>query len=158
VSFAPSVPTSSAGTIDFSIGLTLNGIVPKKWVIDNIGGIGPALTANHSGNNGTIIWGASGPFTANGTFVNTGSLDDTGGGFNLTAQDFVNAPNGKVMVSSDGGFSSSGNFRNDGDLTSGRVTSSPSPATTRRHREGLSALVPGAPSVWVPCRWEGRLT
>jgi hypothetical protein len=119
VTFAPSVPDSSAGTIDFSIGLTLNGIVPKKWVIDNIGGIGPALTANDSGNDGTIIWGASGPFTTNGTFVNTGSLDDTGGSLNLTAQDFVNAPNGKVMVSSDGGFSSSGNFRNDGDLDLG---------------------------------------
>jgi hypothetical protein len=88
-------------------------------VIDNISGIAPALTASRSGNNGTIIWGANGPFTTSGTFVNTGSVDDTGGSLNLTAPDFVNGPGGKVVVTNDGGFSSSGNFRNDGDVDLG---------------------------------------
>jgi hypothetical protein len=119
VTFAASVPDSSAGTVDFGIGLTLSGVVPKKWVIDNISGIAPALTASRSGNNGTIIWGANGPFTTSGTFVNTGSVDDTGGSLNLTAPDFVNGPGGKVVVTNDGGFSSSGNFRNDGDVDLG---------------------------------------
>ncbi|HMK98514.1 MAG TPA: hypothetical protein VK425_13260 [Acidimicrobiales bacterium] len=119
VTFEPPAPPSSTGAIDMGIGLTVNGVIPKHWVIDNVGGPGPSLSANHSGNNGTLIWGAGGPLTTTGTFVNSGLVDVTGGTMNITAADFVNAPGGKVVVESDGAVSGSGNLRNDGSLEIG---------------------------------------
>ena len=74
VTFEPSVPDSSIGSVDFGIGLTVNGVIPQGWVIDNVGGIGPALTVNHSGNRGTIIWATRAPFTAASPFTNEGTI------------------------------------------------------------------------------------
>ncbi|HTV11346.1 MAG TPA: hypothetical protein VME20_05725 [Acidimicrobiales bacterium] len=119
VTFGPSVQASSTGTVDFGIGLTINGVIPKGWVIDNIGGIGPALTVSHSGNDGTIIWGARAQVTATGTFTNAGTIDATGGPVDLAGANFVNAASGKVALTDDGAFSSSGSFRNEGSLTLG---------------------------------------
>ena len=91
VTFEPSVSASSVGHLVFGTGLTINGVIPKKWVLDNVGGPGDALTANHSGNKGTLIWNANAALTATGPFVNSGTFNVTYGSFGLAAQDFVNA-------------------------------------------------------------------
>jgi hypothetical protein len=114
VTFTPSVSAASAGHLDFGTGLTINGVIPKKWVIDNQGGPGDALTADHSGNKGSLIWDANAAITATGAFVNSGTFDITYGNFGLSAQDFVNAPGGRFLVTGDTGLSASGNFNNYG--------------------------------------------
>ena len=119
VTFEPSTSASSAGHLEFGIGLTVNGVIPKKWVLDNEGGPGAALTANHSGNKGTIIWDANAALTATGPFVNSGTFNVTCGSFGLTAQDFVNAAGGKILVNGDSGISASGNFNNYGSFELG---------------------------------------
>jgi hypothetical protein len=119
VTFEPSASVSSVGHLEFGTGLTVNGVIPKKWVLDNVGGPGDALTANHSGNKGTIIWDANAALTATGPFVNSGTLNVTGGSFELAAQNFVNAPGGEILVNDDSGISASGNFHNYGSFELG---------------------------------------
>jgi hypothetical protein len=119
VTFEPSVSAGSAGNLLFGTGLTINGVIPKKWVIDNQGGPGDALTADHSGNKGTLIWDANAAITATGPFVNSGTFNVTYGNFGLTAQDFVNAPGGKFLVNGDTALSASGNFNNYGSFELG---------------------------------------
>ncbi len=136
VTFAPSVPASSAGRVDFGTGLTINGVIPRKWVLDNIGGPGDALTADHSGNKGTIIWDANAPLTATGPFVNSGTLNVTGGGFQLAAPNFVNTRGAKLLVNDDSGLSASGNFNNYGSFELG--------AGNRASVAGNFSQLPGA--------------
>ena len=119
VTFEPSVSASSVGQLLFGTGLTINGVIPKKWVLDNQGGPGDALTADHSGNKGTIIWDANAALTATGPFVNSGTFNVTSGNFGLTAQDFVNAPGGRILVNGDSAMSASGNFNNYGSFELG---------------------------------------
>lgn len=119
VTFDPSVPVGSKGTVVFNIGLTINGVIGKGWVIDNTGGIGPTLTANRAGNDGTIIWGARAPFSAAGTFTNTGTIEASGGALSLSGANFVNSSMGKVVIDGGGSFSASGNFHNDGSISVG---------------------------------------
>jgi adhesin HecA-like repeat protein len=119
VTFEPSVSASSAGRLVFGTGLTINGVIPKKWVLDNIGGPGDALNANHSGNKGTVIWNANAALTATGPFVNSGTFNVTYGSFELAAHDFVNAAGSKMLVNDDSGISASGNFHNDGSFELG---------------------------------------
>ncbi len=40
VTLEPSTSASSVGHLEFGIGLTVNGVIPKKWVLDNVGGPG----------------------------------------------------------------------------------------------------------------------
>src|SRR5208282_2072547 len=103
VTFEPSASASSVGHLEFGTGLTVNGVIPKKWVLDNVGGPGDALTANHASNKGTIIWDANAALSATGPFVNSGTLNVTGGSFELAAQDVVNAAGGKIMVNGNSG-------------------------------------------------------
>ncbi len=119
VRFEPPGPAGSTGTIDVGMPVTLYGVVPEHWTLDIVGGPGPALTASHSGNNGTLIWGSSAPLAVTGTFVNAGQVDVTGGSLQMTAPDFVNAPHGRVVVSSDGGLSDSGDLSNQGSVEIG---------------------------------------
>jgi hypothetical protein len=119
VTFEPSVSASSVGQLLFGTGLTINGVIPKKWVLDNQGGPGDALTADHAGNKGTIIWDANAALTATGPFVNSGTFNVTSGNFGLTAQDFVNAPGGRILVNGDSAMSASGNFNNYGSFELG---------------------------------------
>ena len=119
VTFEPSTSASSVGHLEFGIGLTVNGVIPKKWVLDNVGGPGAALTANHSGNKGTLIWDANAALTATGPFVNSGTLNVTCGSFELAAQDVVNAAGGKILVNGDSGISAPGNFHNYGSFELG---------------------------------------
>jgi hypothetical protein len=119
VTFEPSVSASSVGHLIFGTGLTINGVIPKKWVLDNEGGPGDALTADHAGNKGTLIWDANAALTATGPFVNSGTLNVTYGSFELAAQDFVNAPGSKVLVNEDSGIAASGNFHNYGSFELG---------------------------------------
>jgi hypothetical protein len=119
VTFEPSASANSVGRLVFGTGLTINGVIPKKWVLDNVGGPGDALTANHSGNNGTLIWSANAALTATGPFVNSGTFDVTYGSFELAAHDFVNSPGSKMLVNGDSGISASGNFHNYGSFELG---------------------------------------
>jgi hypothetical protein len=114
VTFEPTVSASSVGNLLFGTGLTVNGVIPKKWVLNNQGGPGDSLTADHAGNKGTIIWDANSALTATGPFVNSGTVSVADGSFGVTAQDFVNAPGGKILVNGDSGISVSGNFNNEG--------------------------------------------
>ena len=77
------------------------------------------MSANHSGNKGTLIWNANAALTATGPFVNSGTLNVTDGSFELAAQDFVNAAGGKMLVNGDSGISASGNFHNYGSFELG---------------------------------------
>ena len=104
------------GAIDIGIPVTLYGVVPKHWTLDVVGGPGPTLTASHSGNNGTIIWGANAPLSATGTFVNSGDIDVTDGSLEMTAPDFVDAPGSHIAVIGDSGISDSGNMANHGSI------------------------------------------
>jgi hypothetical protein len=119
VTFEPSVSANSIGELLFGTGLTITGVIPKKWVLDNEGGPGDALTADHSGNKGTLIWSANSALTATGPFINSGTFNVTYGSFGVTAQDFVNAPGGKILVNGDSGISASGNFNNYGSFELG---------------------------------------
>jgi hypothetical protein len=119
VTFEPSVSASSAGQLLFGTGLTVNGIIPKKWVLNNQGGPGDSLAVVHSGNKGTIIWNANATLTATGPFVNSGTFNVTYGNFGVKAQDFVNAAGGKFLVNGDTGVSASGNFNNYGSFELG---------------------------------------
>jgi hypothetical protein len=114
VIFEPTVSVSSVGDLLFGTTLTINGVIPKKWVLDNEGGPGDSLTADHAGNKGTLIWDANSALTATGPFVNSGTFNVTDGNFGITAQDFVNGPGGKILVNGDSGISASGNFNNYG--------------------------------------------
>jgi hypothetical protein len=114
VTFEPTVSASSVGNLLFGTGLTINGVIPKKWVLNNEGGPGDSLTADHSGNKGTIIWDANAALTATGPFVNSGTFNVTYGNFGITAQDFVNAAGGRSLVNGDTAVSASGNFNNYG--------------------------------------------
>jgi hypothetical protein len=105
---------SLLGNLLFGTGLTVNGVIPKKWVLNNQGGPGDSLTADHAGNKGTIIWDANSALTATGPFVNSGTVSVADGSFGVTAQDFVNAPGAKILVNGDSGISVSGNFNNEG--------------------------------------------
>jgi len=135
VTFEPSTSASSVGHLEFGTGLTVNGVIPKKWVLDNVGGPGDALTANHSGNKGTIIWDANAALTATGPFVNSGTLNVTGGSFQLAAPDVVNAAGGKILVNGDSGISAAGNFHNYGSFELG--------AGNRASVSGNYSQVPG---------------
>jgi hypothetical protein len=119
VTFEPLVSAKSVGHLVFGTGLTINGVIPKKWVLDNVGGPGDALTANHSGNKGTVIWNANAALTATGPFVNSGTFNVTYGSFELAAQDLVNAPGGKMLVNGDSDLSASGNLHNYGSFELG---------------------------------------
>jgi hypothetical protein len=119
VIFEPSVSASSVGNLLFGTGLTVNGVIPKKWVLDNEGGPGASLTADNAGNKGTVIWAANSALTATGPFVNSGTFNVTDGSFGVTARDFVNAAGGKILVNGDSGISVSGNFNNYGTLELG---------------------------------------
>jgi hypothetical protein len=134
VTFEPSVSASSVGHLVFGTGLTINGIIPKGWVLDNIGGPGDAMSANHSGNKGTLIWNANAALTATGPFVNSGTLNVTYGSFGLAAQDFVNAAGGKLLVNGDSAISASGASTTMGLSSWGRATRPPLPGATRRYR------------------------
>jgi len=114
VTFEPSVSASSVGRLLFGTGLTVNGVIPKKWVLDNEGGPGDSLTADNAGNKGTVIWAANSALTATSPFVNSGTFNITDGSFEVTAKDFVNAAGGKILVNGDSGISASGNFNNYG--------------------------------------------
>ncbi|MGD0809185.1 MAG: hypothetical protein ABSA91_05675 [Acidimicrobiales bacterium] len=119
VSFEPSVSANSVGQLLFGTGLTINGVIPKKWVLDNEGGPGDSLSADHSGNKGTIIWNANAALTATGPFVNSGTFNVTYGNFGVTAGDFVNAPGGRFLVNGDTAVSASGSFSNEGSFELG---------------------------------------
>ena len=136
VTFEPSVSASSVGHLVFGTGLTINGIIPKGWVLDNIGGPGDAMSANHSGNKGTLIWNANAALTATGPFVNSGTLNVTYGSFGLAAQDFINAAGGKLLVNGDSGISASGSFHNYGSFELG--------AGNKASVAGSYSQVPGA--------------
>jgi hypothetical protein len=114
VIFEPSISASSVGHLTFGTTLTIQGVIPKKWVLDNEGGPGDSLSADHAGNKGTLIWDANAALTATGPFVNSGTFNVTYGSFGVTAQDFVNAVGGKILVNGDSGISASGNFNNYG--------------------------------------------
>jgi hypothetical protein len=114
VTFEPSVSASSVGRLLFGTGLTVNGVIPKKWVLDNEGGPGDSLTADNAGNKGTVIWAANSALTATSPFVNSGTFNITDGSFEVMAKDFVNAAGGKILVNGDSGISASGNFNNYG--------------------------------------------
>jgi hypothetical protein len=114
VIFEPSISASSVGHLTFGTTLTIEGVIPKKWVLDNEGGPGDSLTADHAGNKGTLIWDANAALTATGPFVNSGTFNVTYGSFGVTAQDFVNAVGGRILVNGDSGISASGNFNNFG--------------------------------------------
>ena len=49
MTFEPSVSASSVGHLVFGTGLTINGIIPKGWVLDNIGGPGDAMSGEPFG-------------------------------------------------------------------------------------------------------------
>jgi hypothetical protein len=119
VIFEPSVSASSVGNLLFGTGLTVSGVIPKKWALDNEGGPGDSLTADNAGNKGTLIWAANSALTATGPFVNSGTFNVTYGSFGVTAKDFVNAAGGKILVNGDSGVSVSGNFNNYGSFELG---------------------------------------
>jgi len=113
VTFEPSVSASSVGRLLFGTGLTVNGVIPKKWVLDNEGGPGDSLTADNGGNKGTVIWAANSALTATSPFVNR-DFQHHRWQFRGDGKDFVNAAGGKILVNGDSGISASGNFNNYG--------------------------------------------
>jgi hypothetical protein len=105
--FAPSIPSTSAGTIVDTNGGALNGVIPKHWSIQVIGG---SLTATPgSGNAGVLEYHTDNSVLLDpGTFTNSGTLvdDSTTNSQQIAVAKFVNT--GTVVANGPGlGFQAS---------------------------------------------------
>ena len=114
IKFGPSEATSS-GAVDIGITMTLEGVIPTHWTVE--GGGGTTITAENSGNNGTIDWTGNGHFSAGATFVNRGTVSVQGDtGMYVSVADFVDAPKSHTLVNRGADFSLTGNLSNFGAL------------------------------------------
>jgi hypothetical protein len=105
--------------------VTLEGVIPANWTVAGVSGPGTAITAENSGNDGTIDWTGNGHFTDGATFVNRGTLTVQGDtGMYVSVPNFVDAAHSHTMVSGGADFSLSGNLSNSGtvELTNSLVT------------------------------------
>ena len=72
LSFGPSVPTSSSGTINVTASMVLSGTIPAGWTVDADGGT--LTAAPGAGNQGTLDFDGSETFSGSGTFTNAATL------------------------------------------------------------------------------------
>ena len=122
VRFGPA-EAGSSGAVDIGITMTLEGVIPAHWTVEGVSGT--TITAENSGNNGTIDWTGNGHFSAGATFVNRGTVSVQGDtGMYVSVANFVDAPHSHTLVSGGGDFSLTGNLSNFGalDLTNSAVT------------------------------------
>ena len=98
LTFAPSVPSGSTGTVELTSSITLNGTIASGWTVDS--NSGSTLTAAPgSGNDGTLAFGSGGnnSFDGTGSFTNDGTMT-VGGGADLDVDiaAFTNGSSGTV--------------------------------------------------------------
>ena len=97
VSFAPSVPGDSTGSIDNVCPLTLTGTIASGWTLTTTVSFS---AAGGSGNDGTLDLVGNSDVSDPGAFTNAGLLESGGGYAAMDAASFTCAAGGEVDVTS----------------------------------------------------------